>query len=230
MTNACWMEPQPAKPPLFGHEGERVDRTTPSHPSPSASLRGGRRPTRQSPWEVSGSGDCHVTSFLAMTTAGWIKRRTTKPPAFCTKSASANHVPLRYPTTSASLRGGRRPTWQSPWAVSGSGDCHVTSFLNIVNRCMRKYHVYMIANKHNTVLYTGVTSALEKRVNQHKWKWYPGFTSKYQVNRLVYVEEFQSILDAIDREKQIKSWSRRRKEELIEKSNPEWLDLTEENA
>ena len=90
---------------------------------------------------------------------------------------------------------------------------------------MKRYHVYIMTNKTRT-LYTGVTSALRFRVNQHKEKVFPGFTSKYKIFKLVYFEEFADIRDAITREKQIKGMLRSKKITLIESMNPEWKDLS----
>ncbi|MFY0629075.1 MAG: GIY-YIG nuclease family protein [Flavobacteriaceae bacterium] len=92
---------------------------------------------------------------------------------------------------------------------------------------MKQYCVYLLSNKNNTVLYTGVTSDLKKRVFQHKTKKYKGFTSKYNCDKLVYYETFSDINEAIKREKQIKSGSRKKKEDLIHIENPNWNDLTE---
>ena len=92
---------------------------------------------------------------------------------------------------------------------------------------MKKYTVYFMANKNNTVLYIGVTSNLIKRVYEHKAKIYKGFTSKYNCNKLVYYEVFDNINDAIAREKQLKSGNRKRKNELVNSMNPEWNDLAE---
>src|SRR3989344_5250113 len=90
-----------------------------------------------------------------------------------------------------------------------------------------QYYVYIMTNKGNTVLYTGVTNSLEGRVRQHKKKLVKGFTSKYNINKLVYYEEYDYIEDAIAREKQIKAGSRKKKIELIESMNKEWEDLSE---
>ena len=90
---------------------------------------------------------------------------------------------------------------------------------------MKKGFVYMMTNKYNRVLYTGVTSNLINRVTQHKNKTYKGFTSKYNCNKLVYFEEYDSISDAIIREKQIKNYSRNKKNSLIQALNPEWSDI-----
>ena len=92
---------------------------------------------------------------------------------------------------------------------------------------MKSYYVYVMTNSTRT-LYTGVTNNLERRVYEHKHKIIPGFTSKYNINRLIYYEETNSIHVAIAREKEIKSWLRRRKVELIESKNPQWRDLSAE--
>ena len=89
----------------------------------------------------------------------------------------------------------------------------------------RIYYVYMMTNKNNSVIYTGVTDDLSRRVYQHKDKLIKGFTSKYNVIKLVYYEEYEYIYDAIAREKQIKGGSRQKKIELIESINKEWEDL-----
>ena len=89
--------------------------------------------------------------------------------------------------------------------------------------------IYILTNKNNTVLYTGVTSDLRKRLYEHKNKIYSSsFTKKYNVSKLVYFEVFSLIEEAIGREKQIKGGSRKKKIELIESINPEWKDLSEQ--
>jgi len=85
--------------------------------------------------------------------------------------------------------------------------------------------MYIMTNKHNTVLYTGVTSNLTKRIYEHKAKLTEGFTKKYNVTRLVYYEVFDDIYNAIVREKQIKAGSRQKKMVLINAMNPDWNDL-----
>ena len=87
------------------------------------------------------------------------------------------------------------------------------------------YFVYIRASRKNTVLYTGVTSNLMQRVWQHKQGIIGGFTKRYNVNKLVYFEQFQDIKEAIHREKCIKRWKRVWKEELIATLNPDWSDL-----
>ena len=90
----------------------------------------------------------------------------------------------------------------------------------------RNYYVYIVTNKNNTVLYTGVTNNLKRRIYEHKTKLNKGFTAKYNVYKLVYFEHFVSIKEAILREKRIKKWKREWKERLIREKNPEWIDLT----
>lgn len=92
---------------------------------------------------------------------------------------------------------------------------------------MKYYYVYIMTNKSRT-LYTGVTNNLERRVGEHKSKAIPGFTSKYNITKLVYYEEGSDINVAIAREKQIKGWLRAKKIALIESTNPEWRDLSED--
>ena len=88
--------------------------------------------------------------------------------------------------------------------------------------------VYIMTNKYNKVLYTGVTSNLFKRVNEHKEKLISGFSSRYNVTKLVYYEEYETMPEAIAREKQIKGGSRQKKIDLINGENLEWKDLYEE--
>ena len=92
---------------------------------------------------------------------------------------------------------------------------------------MKKSHIYIITNKNNTVLYVGVTSYLVKRMHQHKSKLYKGFAAKYNCDKLVYFEEYDSITQAIEREKQIKKYIRQKKIDLINKDNSEWKDLSD---
>ena len=87
-------------------------------------------------------------------------------------------------------------------------------------------HVYILTNKNHTVFYTGVTRDLIRRVYEHKNHADPNsFTAKYKVHKLLYFEETSDVKAAIEREKQIKSWSRNRKTDLIFQSNPHWVDL-----
>jgi putative endonuclease len=91
---------------------------------------------------------------------------------------------------------------------------------------MRQYHVYSMSNRSKT-LYVGVTNNLAARVDQHRNKQVPGFTSKYNITKLVYTEATHDIRAAIAREKQIKGWLRSKQIALIESVNPEWEDLAE---
>jgi putative endonuclease len=89
----------------------------------------------------------------------------------------------------------------------------------------KEYYVYIMTNKSRT-LYTGVTSNLMRRVQEHKEKLIEGFTSKYNIHILVYYESTSSVYAALAREKQIKGWLRAKKIALIESENPEWKDLS----
>ena len=89
------------------------------------------------------------------------------------------------------------------------------------------YYVYIMASRSRT-LYTGVTNNLERRVAQHKLKLLPGFTTQYRIERLVYFEQHGDIRAAIQREKQIKGWTREKKLALIKFMNPGWCDLSED--
>ena len=90
----------------------------------------------------------------------------------------------------------------------------------------RQYYVYLMTNKGNTVIYTGITNDLIRRVWEHKNKSIKGFTKKYNVNELVYYEVCSDVHSAIAREKQIKGGSRAKKEALINSLNPDWKDLS----
>jgi putative endonuclease len=90
---------------------------------------------------------------------------------------------------------------------------------------MKNYCIYILTNKNNTVFYVGVTNNLTRRIWEHKSKLIEGFTKKYNVDKLVYLETFDNPSDAIKREKQLKAGSRKKKVELINKLNPEWKDL-----
>ena len=90
----------------------------------------------------------------------------------------------------------------------------------------RSFFVYIMTNSRKTVLYTGVTNNLPRRVHEHKEKLTPGFASKYNVIDLVYYEMAETAEAAVAREKQLKAGSRRRKIELIKSINPAWRDLS----
>lgn len=89
----------------------------------------------------------------------------------------------------------------------------------------RVYYVYILTNRHRTVLYIGVTGNLSKRIWEHKNKKTEGFTSKYNADILIYTEAFSDPNSAIAREKQLKGWKRSKKEELIKRKNPEMNEL-----
>ena len=105
--------------------------------------------------------------------------------------------------------------------VSESQDCY--------NLAMNKNcAVYILTNKSNTTFYIGVTSNLAKRIYEHKSKCVDSFSSRYNVNKLVYFEQTESIQDAIKREKQLKNWRRNWKINLIKENNPTFKDLSKE--
>lgn len=91
---------------------------------------------------------------------------------------------------------------------------------------MAYYYVYIVTNKNNTVVYTGVTNDLERRIYEHKQKIIKGFTAKYNLNKLVYFEQTENIESAILFEKKIKGWSRAKKNALINEHNSAWHDLS----
>ncbi len=87
------------------------------------------------------------------------------------------------------------------------------------------YFVYLTTNKNHTVIYVGYTDNLFRRINEHRNKIIKGFTSKYNVDKLVYFEEFNRKIDAMKREQQLIAGSRQKKIELIHSTNPEWSEL-----
>jgi len=92
---------------------------------------------------------------------------------------------------------------------------------------MKSYYVYIMTN-HSKTLYVGITSNLAKRVYEHKNKFVEGFTKKYNITKLIYFEDTNDVNSAIEREKQIKGWLRKKKIALIESLNPDWKDLSAE--
>ncbi len=92
----------------------------------------------------------------------------------------------------------------------------------------RDYYVYILTNRLKTVLYIGVTNNLERRLQEHKIGMVDGFSKKYQTHELIYFEQTSDPLSAITREKQLKGWSRKKKEELINKTNKYWKDLSDD--
>jgi putative endonuclease len=92
---------------------------------------------------------------------------------------------------------------------------------------MKTYYVYILAQKKNGTIYIGMTNDLIRRVYEHKSGLIEGFTKKYSISQLVYYESTEDVNDAILREKRLKKWKRQWKIDLIEKSNPDWRDLSE---
>ena len=90
------------------------------------------------------------------------------------------------------------------------------------------YYVYIMASSRNGTLYIGFTSNLPQRIFEHKNHLLPGFTDRYNVDKLVYFERHDNANDAIRREKRVKDWKRNWKKDLIEKYNPLWRDLYED--
>ena len=91
---------------------------------------------------------------------------------------------------------------------------------------MNSYYVYILTNWKGNVMYIGVTNNLERRLYEHKNELVEGFTKKYHVHKLVYFEETSDVRAAIEREKQLKNWSRGKKNALVETMNPPWEDLS----
>jgi putative endonuclease len=89
------------------------------------------------------------------------------------------------------------------------------------------YYVYILTNKSNT-LYIGVTTDLNRRLDEHKQKYADGFTKRYNINKLIYIEEYQDSKEAIQREKQLKGWNRKKKIQLIKTRNSKFQDLRED--
>jgi putative endonuclease len=92
----------------------------------------------------------------------------------------------------------------------------------------KMYYVYILTNKYNKVLYVGITNDLIRRTYEHKSNLVEGFTSKYNVHKLVYYDLTSDVMSAITREKQVKGWTRNKKIKLIESMNPGWKDLYDE--
>jgi len=88
------------------------------------------------------------------------------------------------------------------------------------------YYVYILTNYSKSSLYIAITNNIHRRMYEHKNRSFTGFTKKYQINILVFAEEFSSAYDAIENEKRLKGWSRKKKNQLIEQSNPKWKDLS----
>ena len=95
-------------------------------------------------------------------------------------------------------------------------------------KTIHQYYLYIITNKKNGVLYIGVTNNLERRMFEHKNKLIKGFSSRYNLDKLVYLEVYQYVEDAIKREKNMKKWKREWKINLIVEDNPDWGDLSKD--
>ena len=92
----------------------------------------------------------------------------------------------------------------------------------------RSYYVYILSSQRQGTLYIGVTNNLARRIGQHKQKEVAGFTAQYGVDKLMYYEVYGDVRDAIEREKQLKGWTRKKKIALFEKENAQWRDLSED--
>ena len=90
------------------------------------------------------------------------------------------------------------------------------------------YYIYIMTNPSHTVLYVGMTNNIVRRVWEHKQHVVEGFTKKYNCSELIFYESCGEVLDALEREKQLKKWSRKKKEELIFATNPDWNDLSDD--
>lgn len=95
-------------------------------------------------------------------------------------------------------------------------------------KTIHQYYIYIITNRKDGVLYIGVSNDLERRMFEHKNKLIKGFSSRYNLDKLIYFEVYQYINDAIKREKNMKKWKRAWKVKLIEESNPSWKDLSKD--
>lgn len=92
---------------------------------------------------------------------------------------------------------------------------------------MKHWHIYIMTNKLQGVLYVGITDNIDERIKEHKLKVYPkSFTAKYNCDKLVYIEEFYDGNEAVKREKSLKKWKREWKIKLIEELNPSWMDIS----
>ena len=91
---------------------------------------------------------------------------------------------------------------------------------------MKEYYIYILTNWNNKVMYIGVTGNLRRRLYEHQHEMADGFTKQYHVHKLVYFETTTDVYTALSREKQLKNWSRAKKNWLVETMNPEWVDLS----
>ena len=91
---------------------------------------------------------------------------------------------------------------------------------------MKEYYVYFLTNWNNKVMYIGVTGNLRRRIYEHKNELVDGFTKRYHIHKLVYFEQTSDVNAALEREKQLKKWTRAKKNRLVETANPEWNDIS----
>ncbi len=91
---------------------------------------------------------------------------------------------------------------------------------------MHRYYVYILTNKNHSVLYVGFTNNLKRRLKEHRLKSNSGFTGRYNVHKLIWFETSSYVINSIKREKQLKKWNRKWKENLVNDMNPDWKDLT----
>lgn len=124
-----------------------------------------------------------------------------------------------------SFRGGDHEIDLHSWKVHSSLTCTIRTRNTSLMREPKTYFVYIMTNRSKT-LYTGITNSLVRRVREHKSGIGSSFTCKYRIDRLVYFERFEDVRNAIEREKEIKSWHRIRKIALIVAVNPAWKDLS----
>ena len=167
----------------------------------SVDVRGGCASPKSSSFRTPQSGDPESSSHVVAMDSGF---RVPRPRNDEIKDSS---VPkLRH-------SGRRAAAIRNPWTVARY-DIET-----------KQPSVYILASKRNGTLYVGVTSDLIKRGWEHRNDLVEGFTGRYQVHRLVYFEQFESMILAIEREKELKKWRRAWKIALVEKNNPQWLDL-----
>ena len=123
------------------------------------------------------------------------------------------------------LHATKHPSTVISSVVEKSLQCVSHIRVNKTRIMFKRYYTYILANKNDTTLYIGVTNDLQRRVAEHRSGVIPGFTQKYNCHKLVYFEEYSDVDLAIAREKQLKKWSRAKKEALIDTKNKERIDL-----
>ena len=122
-------------------------------------------------------------------------------------------------------------SWRDPRHLERSREvsCHCLTFILYRSLLDMKKggYIYILSTNNNVLLYIGVTNNLQRRLWEHRNKFFPGFTKTYNTQKLVYFESFATISEAIAREKQLKRWSRQKKDSLIERMNEDWTDLSD---